>query len=250
MKIKTFANYLIRGGFKAYLIFFGVIFLLVHMAVLLNVFVGAGGGMNGMDFATIIFLFVCGCSYYKEDISMGIQNGVSRKTYYFSIGIVFVILSMIASAGDIIISLLGNTYEDILDNFIYSSGYEQTFIMHDNWEMVVSPSFGDYIKMFFMQTTDNMAAITSGLCISSLVYILPKAFKFIIPATIYAVIFIVGPLVDFNLFDGAITRIVYEVYNWSMKNSWHTSLISLLAAVVFYAVSFLFIRRVNIVDRK
>lgn len=249
MKIKTFANYSIRGGFKAYLIFFGVIFLILHACVALNLFAGSGS-MGGMDFATIIFLFVCGCSYYKEDISMGIQNGVSRKTYYLSIGIVFVILAIIASAGDIIISLLGNAYENILDGFIYSSVYEQTFIMHGDLERVASPSFGEYIEMFFMQTADNIMALTSGLCISSFAYILPKTLKFIIPAAIYAILFIVGPVVDLTLIDGTITSTIFEIYSWMMKSSWNISLISLLAAVVFYAVSFLFIRRVNIVDRK
>ncbi len=248
MRIKNFVNYSVRGGLKSYLIYFGVVFLVMHLILIMNAITHSTGGFGGMDSATVIFMFVVGITYYKEDISMAIQNGISRKTYYLSVGIVFTLLALVGSLGDTLLCIIGETYGNNIEGFEYASTYEQLYLM-EGYEIATS-TVGDYFIAFVLQATDNLFALVSGLFISSLVYILPKALKFIIPATLYGTIFIVGPILDYALFDNAIFKSLIKVYNWTKESGLNMSLLSIMAAVVLYAISYLFIRRVNIADRK
>ena len=83
MKIKSMTKYSFSGALKAYLIFAAIIFAIINTVVIITAATGSqGGSFGGMDFSTVVFMFILGIVNYREDLSMSIQNGISRKTYF------------------------------------------------------------------------------------------------------------------------------------------------------------------------
>ena len=95
MKIKSMVKYLMNGFIKGYLGFAGAILLIIHLGLILSVATDGDGMLGGMELSTIIFMLIMGIISYRENISMGIQNGISRKTYFISETIAFALFALI-----------------------------------------------------------------------------------------------------------------------------------------------------------
>ncbi len=75
-------------------------------------------------------------------------------------------------------------------------------------------------------------------------------FKFIVPAAFYVLICVVFPIIDYSVFDFAITKNVSKLLSWMGESVWYMSSVFVGLAAVLFAVPYLFIRRVQINDRK
>lgn len=243
MKIKAFTKYLLWDILKPYKIFFAIIFAIMHIFMILSVTTGSDSTLSGMDFSTYIFLFIVGASCYREELSLAIQNGISRKTFFFSIGTAFVIMALIASAGDMLIYVLGNLYENITGTFEYG------IIYSDNFMNTKMNGMG-YLLAFLYQFLLNVLMLMAGLMITAFIYKLPKALKIIIPVSLYAIFFIIAPFIDVVFFESNISSAFNKALLWIVKEPSHMMLTSVIASVVFYGISFLLVRRVRLEDRK
>ena len=116
--------------------------------------------------------------------------------------------------------------------------------------MPPTPEAFDYLKQFILQITFNIAALAGGLLFASVIYRLSKVFKFIVPAAFYVLICVVFPIIDYSVFDFAITKNVSKLLLWMGESVWYMSSVFVGLAAVLFAVSYLFIRRVQINDRK
>lgn len=252
MKIKSMTKYSFNGALKAYLIFAVIIFAIINTVVIITAATGSrGGSFGGMDYSTVVFMFILGIVIYREDLSMAIQNGISRKTYFCSTILVFVLIAVIGSAGDTLISMLGNFYQNnVTEGISFDSGYEQLFMWSKDLIGPSTPEAIDYIKEFILQITFNIAALAGGLLITTVIYRLSKIFKFIIPAAFYVLIFIALPIVDYSVFNFAITKNVSKLLAWMGESVWQMSLVFVGFAAILFAVSYLFVRRVQINERK
>ncbi len=250
MKIKSMVKFSLFYLIKGYVCVFLVIFLLINLSMVLTATNVIGSGiMGGMDIATIIFLLIVGGTSYKGDIAMAIQNGVSRKSYFCSTAILFVILALIASTGDTILSIIGNFYQTFDNGMGYDSMYEQTFLTTSSGASPI-PTVIDYFRAFFVQCAIDIFALASGFLIGTAIYRLPKVLKVIIPAIFYTIIFIVFPILDYSFFDSKITRKLFDFGLWILESSWNMSLTFVIGGIVLLGISFPFIRRVSISDRK
>ena len=237
MKIKSMTKYSFSGALKAYLIFAAIIFAIINTVVIITAATGSqGGSFGGMDFSTVVFMFIL---------------GISRKTYFCSTVIVFALIAVIGSAGDTLISMLGNFYQNnVSEEISFDSGYEQLFMWSKDIIVPPTPEAFDYLKQFILQITFNIAALAGGLLFASVIYRLSKVFKFIVPAAFYVLICVVFPIIDYSVFDFAITKNVSKLLLWMGESVWYMSSVFVGLAAVLFAVSYLFIRRVQINDRK
>lgn len=198
-----------------------------------------------MDFATIVFMFIVGISNYREDLAMSIQNGVSRKTYFISEIIILLLFAAIGATVDTLFAILGNVYESAIDNFTYDSCYEQFFLLDGSF-----PEAIDYVKGFVMQFSLDFLALSIGLLTGSVFYRVNKFMKFAIPTALYLLGFIIIPLLDYALFDLFISKKFLKFGKFVFESFGNLSLTTFIGGIVFLAISYLFIRRVQIVDRK
>lgn len=245
MKIKSMVKYLINNYFKCYISYAGVVLLIIHLGVVLAAASQNDGTLGGMEMMTILMTFIIAITNYREFLFMGIQNGISRRTYFVSSIIVFVLFALIGSGVDTVYSILANVYEKAIDGFAYDSMYEQVFL--SNGEL---PKAADYLRSFAMGFSFDFAALSLGLLISAAFYRLNKVLRIVIPSAMYILIFAVIPFVDYALFDSAITDKFWSFMEFVFESLGHLSLTAIICGAVLLAVSYLFIRRVQIADRK
>ena len=73
MKIKSMTKYSFSGALKAYLIFAAIIFAIINTVVIITAATGSqGGSFGGMDFSTVVFMFILGIVNYREDLQKNI----------------------------------------------------------------------------------------------------------------------------------------------------------------------------------
>ena len=89
--------------------------------------------------------------------------------------------------------------------------------------MPPTPEAFDYLKQFILQITFNIAALAGGLLFASVIYRLSKVFKFIVPAAFYVLICVVFPIIDYSVFDFAITKNVSKLLSWMGESVWYMS---------------------------
>lgn len=244
MKIKSMVKYLMNDFIKGYVGFAAIILVIIHLCLIL-VATDGGGGLGGMEFSTIIFMLITGIISYRENISMGIQNGISRKTYFVSEIIAFILFALIGSCVDTIYCILGNAYESIIQDYSYDSIFEQVFLLNGD-----VPQVTDYLKGFLIMFSFDFMAVSAGLLISAAFYRLNKVLRMLIPAALYILIFAVIPFVDAALFDSFISKKLASYMKFVIESFSHLSVTTFIGGVVLLAVSYLFIRRVQIADRK
>lgn len=250
MKIKSIVKYSLRTYMPVFLVYWGIMFAILTFFVLLSIFTGDSVGMvGGMDSISVIFLLIVGITGYRESLSMAIQNGVSRKTYFLGTVLFFVIFALICSAGDTSLTLIGNLYESQSPSksLLFDSTYEQFFgsISDDTVSAIA-----DYMKGFVMQFCLDFAAFSAGLLISAVFCRVNKVMKFVIPLGIYVIGFVVFPFVDYVLFDSFIIEKLRYFMMFVSERVGYLSVTTFIGGVVLLAVSYLFIRRVQIADRK
>ena len=253
MKLKSIYKYLICQQGKSYLIYFGIIFVIVHLGLFLTVSLDSSGGIGGMEMTTLIFMLVSGIVIYKESLSVSLQNGISRRTFFIASMLIFITISLIAACGDILINVLGNTYEKNY-NMMYDSMYEQMFMREFNDEWIINiPVLSDYPKMFMLNFAMYITMSVFGFLINAVLYRLIKALKIIIPIGIYIILqtlTIIVPVIDYKFFDSKVINAFTDFMGWLHESVSHVSVVLLCLAVIFSAVTFLFIRRVPLNDNK
>ena len=86
MKLKQSIRYQLADFIGPVIVYYGIVvavhilFFLIHNCVNANVMY-LGGGMSGFS---MVFLFICGLCSFHDNLPMHLQNGVSRKTLFFT----------------------------------------------------------------------------------------------------------------------------------------------------------------------
>ena len=205
---------------------------------------GSSGGIGGMEIATIFLLFSLVLCSYRETMNLSVQCGVSRKTVFISSLLAFITCGSITGTMDLLLSLLGNFYES-RGTFTYDSMYEQTFM-----KVGVIPEINDYIKVLLMCISVNTVALIISFLIGALNYRLSKTMKVIIPISIFVFIFVIFPIVDYTIFDMVISEHMFKLLLWTFTSVYHTLIIAAVTIFIALSLTYLFIRRVKIDDKR
>ena len=244
MKMKSTIKYLFCGMIKSYAIYGIIIVVIMNIAFIISASTGSSGVLGGIDFATVIFLIILGISSNQENMGMAVQNGVSRRTFYLSTGIVFLIIAAVCSAGDTLMCGIGHMYSSLADGFNYQSSYEQAYLISGNMNA------GGYLKEFITQFTNNTFAVTGGFLIAAIFTKMSKVLRIVTAAVVYVVVFIIIPIIDAVEFEMALSRKIAEFISWIGKSFVNLSITNVIGAVLVFALSFVFVRRAKIADRK
>ncbi len=197
-----------------------------------------------MEIATIFLLFSLVLCSYRETMNLSVQCGVSRKTVFISSLLAFITCGIITGTMDLLLSLLGNFYES-RGTFTYDSMYEQTFMKVD-----VIPKINDYIKVLLMCISVNTVALIISFLIGALNYRLSKTMKVIIPISIFVFIFVIFPIVDYTIFDMVISEHMFKLLLWTFTSVYHTLIIAAVTIFIALSLTYLFIRRAKIDDKR
>lgn len=233
-----------------------IVFYLVLTGVLLIssgsliVSVNNSGAMmqfGGIEFATVIFLFVGGLNSFKENFYMGIQNGITRKNIFISHLLEMLVIAGIMALIDQVIMLLGNWLAQSIDALIFAGILDVTY-----------PGYA-LAHGGFLVTVTNLAfkfaiyllAMSLGYLITQSYYKMNKFLKIMVSAGIPILLFLVLPILDTVLYDqGIITRTMasrlaegFTIFmGINTGNPWLGCVFVLLVAAILSGLSWLLIR--------
>ncbi len=244
--IKPLYKYIMKNNLKSIFIFYIIMTVIIHIGFFIcKLSNGSSGGIGGMEIATIFLLFSLVLCSYRETMNLSVQCGVSRKTVFISSLLAFITCGIITGTMDLLLSLLGNFYESRIGTFTYDSMYEQTYM-----KVGVIPEINDYIKVLLMCISVNTVTLIISFLIGALNYRLSKTMKVIIPISIFVFIFVIFPIVDYTIFDMEITKQILKLLRWTFSSVYHTLVFAAVTIFIALSLTYLFIRRVKIDDKR
>lgn len=83
MKLKSIYKYLIWQQGKSYLIYFGIIFVIVHLGLLLTLSIDTNGSFGGMEMGTVIFMMISGIVILQRKFgSFHAKRHIKKNIFY------------------------------------------------------------------------------------------------------------------------------------------------------------------------
>lgn len=185
----------------------------------------ADGSINGMNMASMIFLFVVGLNSFKSTFHMFAANGISRKTMFVS----FVAATGILCAG---MALIDSITAVIFNQFVdYQSFLSQLFETRYS-----TNGFMEYGEGFLWMFFTYMASIMFGFFITTAYYRMNKPLKLIISIGIPVLMFIILPIVDSQLFSGQIYKAIGKFILFCSGILSGSPFVAMASDVVFYII--------------
>jgi len=231
-----------------------MIFLFLGIGLVVSVSENSGSisstssGFSGLEFGTIIFLFVCGLNSFREAFRMLIQNGSSRRTIFTGRILVFLSVSAGMALINAVILMVGKFLASKKDTFSFSGIYELMYPGRAGESMLQM-----YGKGFLLNVSMYLAVIALGYFITIAYYRMNKAAKIAVSIGVPA-LFIYGlPILDATVTHGAISAVIWKFLHFAFgfdngENAYFAVVTCLLTACIFAALSWLMMRRAVIKD--
>lgn len=235
MKIKQAVIYRLKDVKKSILVFY----LIVIASYLFISFLASLESVNmtqmsGFEAATMIFLLVTGLNSFKPAFYLFMQNGISRKTMFYSYFISMLVASGIMALIDSIAYTLVGSNRGIFSLFdqLYNKLYEDQLVV----KVLVN---------FIWAWSAYLAFSLIGYFITILYYRMNKVLKLIVSISVPCLLFIVLPIVD-TYYNGEISLFIDKAFDFLFGSGAHVnpfasvlscSLISIIFAVLSFCLA-------------
>ena len=207
MRIKSAYKYQLNELKRPAIIYYSIIVAICIFIVVAEMVWHAGSSVSGLEGATLIFLFVCGLNAFKAPFHMFMANGISRKSMFIGTIAAFataaVAMALIDSVIWIGMSALTPYHPLIEGRYAVWYGYLGA---HKTVLLVIGS--------FIWQTVAYLAASVAGLFITTAYYRMSKPVKLLVSIGVPALLFIMLPIMDAAVFDGALTRALVDACGW------------------------------------
>jgi hypothetical protein len=197
---------------------------------------GVTFSVSGLEFASMIFIFVLALNSCRENLQMFIQNGRSRKTLFFSY-----LVSVAIISGVIALANLGLTAWGVDSRSLFETAYGGFFPR------------GRGLAFFLTATLWNFclhwASALAGYMIACFYYRAAKGIKIAVSVGLPGLLFFALPLVDSYLTGGRISVFLVDLINLALgigqkgvNNPFYNVVSASLLGAVFAAGSYLLLR--------
>lgn len=245
MNIKTSLKYKLKDNLRSIIIYYFVILCVICLMVVSVAIPDSDvhSNLNGMEMATVIFLFVIGLNSFKENFLMLLQNGSSRKTIFTSGVLSMLIISAGMAVIDFIILMLSKLATGNMKALKVMGIFEINYGRHvDN-----IGGFQAHTESLIFQILMYLAFVLIGYFITIAYYRMNKAAKTAVSIGVPVGIFVILPLIDGTLLKGRISDWTNDLFNYAFglqsQSPYHAMVTFLLISVVFAALSWLLMRR-------
>ena len=230
---------------RSIIIYYCVILaLLILMSVsMVTVTSSSNVTLSGMDFATVVFLFVIGLVSFKEPFKMLIQNGVSRKSMFISKILTALTITLIMSVADKIIMIVCRTFASHMDGTIYNSMFEQVY----NAFLHGKPGILIHADIFIYNFVLYLMMFALGTLITLVFYRMNKAGKIALGVGIPVFFSFIFPIIDTLLLHNKLSHAISHFINFALGiyncNPYAAMITFTISSILFFALSWLLIRR-------
>jgi hypothetical protein len=228
------AKYNIKSSLKSiiifYLIFTGVITALGMV----------GGHTSGLEFSTVIFLFVVGLNSFKEDFYFAQANNISRVDYFKAKAIAILPIGIVMSILDVIINRVYNLFTT--SPTMYDMSYNNFSNGHLNMDIWVQNNsigtlFGTVTFLFAFYIT----AFAMGLLITLIYYRCNKIMTILVslsPLAFFAILGIFSPE-----FSEKLGSFIDTILGISTKNSYMAVMTFICLFIISMGFVYMLVRK-------
>jgi hypothetical protein len=201
--------------------------------------------LSGLEFATVIFLFIAGLNSFKEEFGLLIQNGISRKTVFAGRILTSLTVAMGMAVIDKLVSFIFQGLNTVTDGNIGSSTLFELVYKNYRQEGMLMP-LTSFLFSFFLYLCFSGA----GYFITTAFYRLGKAGKVALSVSLPVGIFVVLPIFDYTIAGGRITAALYKFLDFALGISSgrliNEMITCTLAFLIFSGFSWLLIRKASV----
>ncbi|MBU3128787.1 hypothetical protein LGL55_17735 [Clostridium tagluense] len=185
MRIFKLAKYNIKSSLKSIIIYY-FIFIGTITGIEIMIDPTTSGNTWGLEFSSIIFLFVIGLNFFRENFHFTQANNITRGEHFKAAGIAILAIGLAMSIIDVIINRVYNifTQSPTMYDKIYTEKPTFVWIQQSN---SIGTLFGTVTFLFAFYIT----AFAIGLLITMIYYRCNKIMKILVslsPIAIYGII--------------------------------------------------------------
>lgn len=249
MKLRSVYKYQMSEYVSAGIGYVAVVLSLVIFFSGLVIFgqIGGKGSFNGLEFGTVIFGFVMGCSCFLEGFLLMVQNGTSRKTIFFGRIITTIITSIMLALLNMLLILVCQIIVHFNNTIKLEINILQDMYPKMLGEMAALPLFFTNILYWSLAL---MLATLCGFAISSLLYHLSRAAKIVLGVGLSVFVVILLPIIDVVLTKGVLYKRIADFFMTIMggksQNPFTAVLTFVVGIVILGAVNYVLITRAQV----
>ncbi|PKM54178.1 MAG: hypothetical protein CVV00_09335 [Firmicutes bacterium HGW-Firmicutes-5] len=199
---------------------------------------------SGLEFSTVIFLFVLGLNAFKDSFNFSQANNLSRKTFFSGLLLSILPLAFLMSVIDLILNRTYNIFVLSPTNYdMFYSSYRDTGVFDWNTMQYVWEQSNSVFTLFstvFWQFSAYVFFFLLGLVITLIYYRSNSILKIIVSLTPVVFIVLLRNLIGF--LPGSWVRVlgalIPAAFGWETRNPYMAILtfffLSFLLAVCFY----------------
>jgi hypothetical protein len=249
--LKTIVSYQLKN-YKAAILWMYLTLFAISILLFTTVSSNSSLNNNGLEFASLVAIFIFGLNSFKEDFKFFSANGISRKTQFCSTVLSLSVLSVIFALIDTICTILFTRMKvsQPMVLLMYSPRYGYDFnAVFNQAGLNLTPQFllESFLWIFFA----GLFLAAFGLLITSLFYRMGKGLKIAVSIGFFVVIFDVLPLLDQLYFGGVLVKTILNAIVIALGLSGqcnpYTAMLSFfLLSCATFALTFLTVRSASI----
>jgi len=183
-------KYNVKNSIKSIIIYYCIIISIIVGMALMNKFSGGYGYTSGTETSSIIFLFVLGLNFFKENFYFAQANNISRVEYFKAAAIAILQIGLSMAILDVIINRIYNIFG--INPTMYDMIYNRFFSLDTNRELWIQSNsmqtlFGTVSLLFALY----IVALAIGMFITLIYYKCNKIMKLVVslgPIAIIAIL--------------------------------------------------------------
>ncbi len=202
MKIKPVLRYQLHAYFQIFSILYGFIYALLIVTVALRYTQNGNGNASGVEFTTMIGIFLVGLVLFKSAFRFFSSYGVSRRRLFWGLTAALGVTAAATSALDMINAAV---FSRFLPYSTFYSGMIQNQQQNGGADLIVRQfALPLLLKNWLWCLLTDFALGVLGFLIAALYYRMGKTLKILVSVGVPVAAFFLIPLLDHNVFGGRI----------------------------------------------
>lgn len=220
MRSYKLAKYNIKSSLKSIIIYYAILIGVITSLTILGKSSGEDVYTSGLEFSSIIFLFVIGLNSFRENFYFAQANNIPRADYLKAAAIGILPIGLAMAILDVIINRVYNLFRACPT--MYDMAYNNYFNQLGNIEAwIQSNSIGTLFGTVTFLFAFYIAAFAIGLLITMIYYKCNKIMKVVVSLSPVAVVAILASIeVNDPEFGQKTAVFIDNIFGLSAKNSY------------------------------
>lgn len=249
MKSLKLAKFHIRMMLPSTMIYYMFFIMAITFLAATNSNSGQNFSSSGLEFSTVIFLFVMGLNAFKENFNFAQANNLSRKTFWGGLVLAILPIAFLMSTIDLVLNRIYNVFVPSPTNYdMFYSSYRDTGVFDWNtmqyvWEQ--SNSLSTLFSTVLWQFAAYVFFTLLGIVITMIYFRSNNLLKIIVSLTPVAFIILLRSFIGFlpGTWVRSMATFLPAAFGWESRNPYMAVLTFLLISVFLSGCFYLLLRR-------